>query len=70
MEEGTATLHLSAHQSECIMQLDVTTDSGLVSILNVYRPVDYQDSDSLDEFGMCIGQIATALFLTTKWGDS
>ena len=53
---------LAAHViSERIMQIDVTTDVGLVSLVNVYLPTDYQDTDSLDEFCMCVGQLATVL---------
>ena len=47
--------------NERIMQINVTTDIGLVSLLNVYLPTDYRDMDSLDEFGMCIGQLAAVL---------
>ena len=47
--------------SERIMQIDIMTDIGLVSLLNVYLPTDYHDIDSLDEFCMCIGQLASVL---------
>ena len=34
------------------MQINVTTDIGLVSLLNVYLPTDYRDMNSLDEFSL------------------
>ena len=43
------------------VQIYVTTDIGLVSLLNVYLPTDYRNMDSLDELGMCIGQLAAVL---------
>ena len=53
---------VSAHIiSERIMKIDIATNIGLVSLLNVYLPTDYHDLNSLDEFCMCIGQLATVL---------
>ena len=44
-----------------IMCLHIQTSEGVVSLLNVYLPTDYGDYDSLDEFGMCLGHLSSAL---------
>ena len=38
-----------------LMQLDLTTRDGRVTLLNVYMPTDYRDLDSRDEYGMMLG---------------
>ena len=43
------------------MKIDIATNTGLVSLLNVYLPTDYHDVNSLDEFCMCVGQLAIIL---------
>ena len=53
--------------SERIMQIDVMTKKGTVSLLNVYLPTDYRDSESHDQFCMCLGQLACELdLISTK----
>ena len=43
--------------SERVMAADIATAIGQVCLLNVYLPTDYRDDDSLEEFGMTIGQV-------------
>ena len=47
--------------SERIMQIDLSTNVGVVSLLNVYLPTDYRDSESYDQFCMSLGQLACAI---------
>ena len=43
--------------SERIMQINLMTTVGHVSLFNVYLPTDYRCADSLDKFCMCLGQL-------------
>ena len=47
--------------SERVMETDIMTNEGVVSLLNVYLPTDYRDSESYDEFCMTLGQLACIL---------
>lgn len=47
--------------SERIMQVDIFTHIGVVSLLNVYLPTDYRDYESRDQFCMCLGQLACTI---------
>ena len=49
--------------SERIMEIVITTNNGTVTLLNVYLPTDYRDSESHDQFCMCLGQLACSLEL-------
>ena len=51
-----SSINVTVH-SERIMQVDIMPDVGQVSLFNVYMPTDYQDMDSRDQFGMCIGEL-------------
>ena len=43
------------------MQLDLVTNKGMVSFLNVYLPTSYRDLESHDQFCMCLGEIACSI---------
>ena len=47
--------------SERIMEVDILTHLGVVSLLNVYLPTDYRDYESRDQFCMCLGQLACTI---------
>ena len=47
--------------SERMMKVDISTNIGTVSLINVYLPTDYKDSESHDQFCMCLGQLASIL---------
>ena len=53
-------INVTVH-SERIMQIDIMTDVGQISLFNVYMPTDYRDMDSRDQFGMCIGELGCHL---------
>ena len=50
--------------SERMMEINLSTDLGTVSFINVYLPTDYKDPVSHDQFCMCLGQIGSALDVT------
>ena len=53
--------------SERIMQLNIMTSTCTVSLLNVYLPTDFRDSESHDQYCMCLGQLACLLdVISTK----
>ena len=49
--------------SDCdrLMQINILSDKGLITIFNVYMPTDYRDENSLEEYCMLLGKLQCLL---------